>query len=126
MPTAGEMPGRDECCRDERSCVRGWNVVGRGKGGLSEELTFEQRPGEVEEPAPCVSLGESIPADTRVGAKALTWGPAWFQEQQGGWRGWRGVNEGRDTGKDGRQVRGHGDKAHHRPSEASQGLGYCL
>lgn len=57
-------------------------MVGRGRGGLSEEVTFEQRPHEVEEPVPCDSLGKSMLAATTLGAKALRWKHAWqFQEQ---------------------------------------------
>lgn len=44
--------------------------MGRGKGGLSEEVTFEQRPDEAKEPVLRGSLQKNILEATRVGAKA--------------------------------------------------------
>lgn len=48
-----------------------------GVKGLSEEVTFEQRPDEGEEPVLHGSLQKNILEATRVWAKAPRWDHAW-------------------------------------------------
>lgn len=98
---------------------KGIECGGEGKGGLSEEVTVEQRPDEVREPVPCGSH-KSRGKGPEVGMCLAVPGATRRLEACGG------VTKGQAAGEGGGEVRGYGDKPCHRPLEASQGLKCCL